>query len=502
MRGVLVAILLAWPAFWCGCRSKPGPVGPPRIVELDLLPVQQMRAYDQAATGRFVALADLEDHPGLSAAEQAGWFSIQPAQAQGQCQRAMNITRTGIGALAVTLPVGSALALDIPDLHDFVPYTLLSLAIHSPVLRDDLRVTLDSARGSWTSPRQLIRPGWNTVLVDLKPARQTRAFDLRRVLRVRLGFDSAGGPVSLYLDDVMLIDNRRRLVGGPAGLKVGVYGLDWHIHLPGRDDPLMIRQGQDGLWRLSDQPVLRLGTGNPSEGGEDIGLMGDRRIGSCELLECNPIRVCLANTWYMPSRAGEWLSLAVRQIRWEYTIYHDGRWVTHLEINNAGGPEIGWLSLRSARPVAWADGEVSAGRMVNPFLGPIWRCDYASVPGGGGRPSQTSEYLSPGRLAPAEGSRVGFASGDRNRDGFDESQGCYSIAPRTGTARLTFHPGAEGMVDPVLMVRGDWRGPVSVNLAGRAVRQMIRLEDGDLLMILPGRYDQPVPLEIIGRLGP
>jgi len=158
--------------------------------------------------------------------------------------------------------------------------------------------------------------------------------------------------------------------------------------------------------------------------------------------------------------------------------------------------------LRAQRPLAWADGQVSAHRTAGPLLVPIWRGDFLTAsPTRGAEARQGQPYARPGSLEAVEPSRCGFAPGDRGRDGFDESQGCYSIVAREGRVQLMFHPPLGSVEEPVLMIRGNWRGPVLVNVAGRAVRRMVRLEDGAWLAILPGWYDQAVPVEISGRLG-
>ena len=152
-----------------GCRLSP-PVKPPAPPENtpDPLPLQQARAYGETVTGLFVSLVDFEDaHDGPKGHSQVELFSIAPSDKRGRRKFVVNITRTGAGAMEVTLGPGASLAFASPDIHDFTGYTLLTMALYSEALRDDLQVTLVSESGNWTSHRTLLTPGWNNVLVDI-----------------------------------------------------------------------------------------------------------------------------------------------------------------------------------------------------------------------------------------------------------------------------------------------------------------------------------------------
>jgi len=489
---------LACSGVGCGGPHSPSQAGV--AIRPESLASQQMRAYPEAAGGMFVPLVDFEAAAGqASGADQVGLFSIRPPGRDASCKFAVNITRTGAGAMAVTLPMDSSLTLSLPGYDDFSGYTLLSLAVHSDSLRDDLTVTIADDRGRWRSGRTLIGPGWNNVEIDLQRLAADGSIDIEAVRSISLAFADAVGPVSFYLDDIMLIDNERDITPVPAGMTLHKRGLDYRLTLPGGQGPVMLKQFPDGLWRLTGRgATVQLAAGGqplpPS--GEQIGLMGSRRTGRVELIEHNSVRVRFVNTWYFPDRPGEWLSLAVRRIRWQYTIYADGRWITHIELNNAGGPKIGSLRLWLDRAGAWSPGVVSRDLVIRDFHRPVGRWSYLLPPDGLRAKTMCSNYIRPGRIEPILAAGTGPAGGGGS--GFDPAQGCYLVGAKAGHCRFIVYPPAEGLLEPTFLVAGPWPGPVSVNVQGLAVRNVAKLADGAVLFTIPGWIRRPVTVEVAG----
>jgi len=473
---------------------------------MDSIVVQQARAYPETVTGLFVSLVDFEDvRGGPRGFEQVEHFTIRPSAAGAELRFVVNITRTGAGAMAVTLPKGSELVFNIPGFGDFSGYKLLSMAIYSERLRDDLVVSLSTEASSWRSHRRLIKPGWNTVLIDIQHLESRRDFDIAGVQAIGLSFTDAAGPVRFNLDDIMLVDNARELGPTPAGLTVRKSGLTYTLTLPGRDSPLRLAQQTDGLWRLDAcQPTVRIiGPDNPPPGaGELLERMGPRRVGRVELLEVNGIRVRLVNTWYFPARAGEWVSMGVRRIRWEYTFYGDGRWVTHVELNNSGGKEIASVRLRLGEQAAWSHGVLTRELVVRPFEGPVGRWSYLLAPRGLQQKALQRSYLETAAVKVNIAAADVFADGDLDRDRFDESQGCYFLASSKGHCRFTIKPPAAGLLNPVFRIAGKWQGPLSVNCNGLAIRKVVRLSDGSAIFIIPGWVRRPTAVEVAGNIPP
>jgi len=511
----LSAIILAGGGLLCGCGLT-GPVGPERAeparqpapagnepLSVAPLAVQQARAYGETATGVFLSLADFEDVPGGERGyTQVGHFRVVPEAPGGRRAFVVNVTRTGVGGLEATLPPGSELVFTAPGIRDFTGYKLLSMALYSRSLRDDLRISLVARGASWRSHRTLVRPGWNNVLIDIQRLGQAEGFDVTGVESIRLGFGDAAGPVRFNLDDVMLIDNERTIRPTPPGVVLRKSGLDYSLRLPGWAGTIDLAQGADGLWRLGRlQAEVRLaGAGEklPAKG-EHLERMGRRRVGHVELLEHNSVRLRIANTWYFPTRAGQWASLAVRRIRWEHTFYADGRWVTEGMLNNAGGREISSAGIFLSHPAAFSPSGVSDHLILADFAGAVGRWHYLAAPPSATGRTAAQNYLRPGRLSRRIAAGDVFAPGDAQRDGFDESQGCYLLAARSGHCRFTVHPPAEGLWDPVFLVRGPWAEKVHVSSEGMAIREVVRRPDGSVLFHLSGWVRRPRAVEVTGK---
>lgn len=485
-----------------GAESKPAParpVGP----QTDPLPVQQARAYPENVTGMFVSLADFEDSgTGKNGVDQVSHFSFSPAGGESRLRFVSNITRTGSGAMEVTLAAGVELSFEVPNFRNFSRYTLLSMSLYSESYRDDLCVTLVSPKGTWTSHRTLVKPGWNNVLIDIQRLKTLKDFDSHLVRTIRMGFADAAGPVVFHVDDIMLVDNRRPIEPAPRGVILEKEGLDYSITLPGRKEPVRLCQGADGLWRLGAlQAAIQLSAPNQpfKDDREHLEVMGNRCVGQVEVLENNPIRLRLAVTWYFPTRAGEWASLAIRQIRWEYSMYSDGRLVTHVDLNNAGGQEIGWIRIHPSEEAAWAGVGLLPEIVVSDFSGTAGRWNFMSYPLEKDRDTVMLDYSDFGRVEATLASEGVFAPGDAARDGFDESEGVYFLAAKGGQCRFTVHPPPKGLMNPVFRVVGPWEGPASASSEGKAIRSSCMLEDGSILFMLPGKITRPTSVEVFGK---
>jgi len=485
--------------------AKPGEL--PEKPHVQPLAVQQARAYQETVTGVFLSLADFEDAPDSPPGHrQVGYFSFHPAGGDNRKQFVVNVTRTGAGAMETTLAPNCELVFDIPYVHDFTGYTLLSMAVFSESLRDDLRVTLTTDAASWRSHRTLVRPGWNNVLIDIQRLAGQKGFDITGVRTMRLAFADAAGAVRFYLDDIMLIDNGRTIRPVPTGMSLTKTGLDYKLTGGGFQPAMPISQGADGLWRVGPyQPAVQIlpPPRAPVGRGQDLSLMGTRRVGAVRIAENNPLRLRIVNTWYFPTRAGEWVSLAVRQIRWEYTFYADGRWVTHVELNNAGGKEIAAVKFSFPRAVAAVGAGIADELVARGLLGPIGRWDYLWTDDDRTGRDMMANYLAPAKLKVTLADEDSYADGDVDRDRFDQTRGCYFLrANRGGHCRFRILPGPQGLASPVFRVAGYWKGKVSVSSDGMRVRDAVRLADGSVLFILPGRITRQTNVEVTGQTPP
>lgn len=522
VRTWVILSLAALVALAPGCRwpsrNRPAPPPPPLPAPpVDPLVGRQREVYPELAGGRFLCLADFEGDAGAggdpnvvavsTAFDQLRRFRVEPDISGASWKLATQTVRTGGGSLEAFLPPRTELVFDLPSPADIRPFRLLSVSVFCRFVRDDLRISLDSDAGTWRSPRELVQPGWNTVLVDLRRPGGSAAglgaggFDAGRVRRVRLGFTDAAGPVWIHVDDVMLIDNARRIEPSPPGTVLRKSGLDYTLSGPAWPEPLRLARGADGLWRMSGVGAeVRLAAPGEklSEAGEKLDVLGPRRVGLVELLEHNAMRVRFGCTWFFPVRAGQSVSLPARRITWEYTIYSDGRCAVRGELNNAGGREIASAVIATKTEAAF-HGRFLARRIeLFDFAGEVGRWQYLAVPAGGGGKAMAEDYLRPGSVRISLGEADAVAAGDYDRDGFDESQGCYFLGSRAGLCRFVLDPPPGGLIDPLLRLTSTRPGELCVSSEGLAIRSAVRLADGSVLVRLPGRYIRPTKVEASG----
>ena len=111
-----------------------------------------------------------------------------------------------------------------------------------------------------------------------------------------------------------------------------------------------------------------------------------------------------------------------------------------------------------------------------------------------------ANYLDPGQLKRAITDAETFAEGDHDRDGFDQSQGCYFVAAYAGHCRFSILPPPQGLLDPAFRVVGRWPQAVYVNSEGLAIRRVVSLPDGSVLFVLPGWIKRPTAIEVSGKV--
>ena len=260
---------------------------------------------------------------------------------------------------------------------------------------------------------------------------------------------------------------------------------------------MTLRQDDQGLWRLAPgQPTLTVtAPGTPLPEGEDLQRLGPHRIGQVTILENGPVRLRLRNHWYFPSRPGEWSTVGVREVRWDWTLYPDGLWVTDVLFNNAGGKAVGKLRLTTPQVVMWATGQRAIGVEDGNFIGPASSWSFASG-AGDKKKTQEAHYAKPGRIELLVCDEARTATGDKNADGYDETQGCYVVAGKDGHCRFRFHPPAGGIREPVVRVLGDWPKQTTVYSHGSRLAPVQHLKDGSILFTLPGEIKKPTLVEV------
>jgi hypothetical protein len=86
--------------------------------------------------------------------------------------------------------------------------------------------------------------------------------------------------------------------------------------------------------------------------------------------------------------------------------------------------------------------------------------------------------------------------GDRNNDGYDETNGAYQIIATGPRVEFTLSPRSGLLVRPVVEIAGLPAGPLSATMDGRWVEKVVRLENGNVLIELPGESAFPVMVSV------
>jgi hypothetical protein len=162
-------------------------------------------------------------------------------------------------------------------------------------------------------------------------------------------------------------------------------------------------------------------------------------------------------------------------------------------------------------PHGWRVEEVNAGRARFSSDGPqkmltiyrdgraYWDGQYRPFSASAAEPPLVQQHASPARVeVPAEQGRVDRnTEGDANNDGYNESRGAYAVRAAGARLELTLTPrNPQGLFRPVLEVAHLPPGKVQVSLEGRLVEQIMRLEDGTVLIDLPVRVTRPATVYV------
>ena len=86
--------------------------------------------------------------------------------------------------------------------------------------------------------------------------------------------------------------------------------------------------------------------------------------------------------------------------------------------------------------------------------------------------------------------------GDRNNDGYDEQSGAYQFIATGPRIEFTLSPRSGLLVRPVVEIAGLPTGPISATMDGRWVEKIVRLENGNVLIELPGESAFPVTVSV------
>jgi len=220
----LVGVLLA------GCAtesSKP----PTATASTGLSPIlQRMRkTYEDLSSGRFVSLADFETPTQVTLFRCVGPDDVEGDRPQPTLSILRSRSETGAGGLKALLrSPDDRLVLDgrrsseLALVRNWQPYSLLLMSVYGPADGVLLELTISSGQAAplhWTRNLRVQR-GWSLHRIDLADVGDW--IDLADVRSVSWRAPQATGPVEVYLDDIILADNTRVVLGElPAWLTAG-----------------------------------------------------------------------------------------------------------------------------------------------------------------------------------------------------------------------------------------------------------------------------------------
>lgn len=331
---------------WLRQDSTYDPQLPPKTDRL-------VRTYPDLATKRFQIVADFEEPLQASLFRKLSHGQVEPMSISTERAR----HETGVGALKMRFDdvTEQVTAADTTRsewvLHrDWTNYHLLLLSVYSPRQFGGLRISVRSGTDvplHYRHPRVLLTPGWNLLRIDLGSLADH--INLADVRELSFWCEPLNQPIELFLDDLVLVDNKVRVFGpAEAEARPG----DLHVHALGRRlvvgatdrFELVFHRGQIMQWfdptadpaRLYNLvgigtlgptpvvlPVSPTGRIDPEDPGQWawMGAIGE----SVQILaEATPLFVRLESQWRF-GNATEPIDDNSPFHRWSYTIYRDGR---------------------------------------------------------------------------------------------------------------------------------------------------------------------------------
>lgn len=364
--------LAALLAALAGCEwfQPAQPASPAAASRPKLSPIlERMRqTYPDLQTGPFISLADFES-PG----QVLLFRTLRADGTQPDDQPTLSILRsrneTGAGGLKVVLRgpddrlvFDGARSSELALIRDWRPYALLLMSLYGPPGGAVVEFTVTSGEAQprhWTRTLRL-KPQWNLVALDV--ATIGDHVDLADVRALGWRVPGATGGVELFVDDVILADNRRWVRGeGAAPGELYAFTRGRRLYVGARDrfelalaDGIIVRwQDASGenlcdVGGLGPWPVpLPDGWAAPDAAPiayDDPQLYagwGPVVATSQTLVEATPARVVVTGEWRWRSVAAQPDTSTAPEPghRWTYTLYPSG--ALHVQLDSTAPPG-GW----------------------------------------------------------------------------------------------------------------------------------------------------------------
>lgn len=209
--------LLAAVVLMSGCAFQLGNRDESPAVPAGTLCDQQLAAYPMLEESPYLVLNDFER------ADQLQDFALADPDDQSRVFFTTTPAATGSGALGLSLGSEKDHRLVFRTLiRQWQDYNLFLSAIYSNGEEADCEIVIADAAGNAYRQSFGLAKGWNKLQLDLNAARKT--VDLAKVGTVEFLFP-ASGPGAIYLDDLVLVDYHKTLVGVPQGPAGTLYAI-------------------------------------------------------------------------------------------------------------------------------------------------------------------------------------------------------------------------------------------------------------------------------------
>lgn len=339
---------------------------------------RMQRTYADLHTGRFVLLADFNTRPQAELFRTLGPDGRETAD-QPTISLRHSIDATGAGGLKAHLTTPNdrllfdgARSQNLVLVRDWREYNILLLNIHGPP--GGLMLEFSAQSGTDLPIRftrtLFAKAGWHLCRLDL--GELSEEIDLADVRALSWRAPEMTAPVDLYLDDLILADNTRWLLGDNAAedqLYVLTRGRRIHVGARGRFE-LAFCDGLIVQWHADSEQNLTVRSGLgpwpiplPSDWSsrradpvvyDDPALFaswGARYTATQRLVEKSGFRVVIEGLWRFLPNQGPADPAATPQHCWRYVVYPSGE--VYVQVSSSVG-NASWSAARVGHAVALA----------------------------------------------------------------------------------------------------------------------------------------------------
>ncbi len=330
-------------------------------------PAKLVGEYSDVFENQYTVIADFES------AHQLKLFSIDGPDGATKLKRdrKSSVPVTGAGGMrfvlrssADTLVADNRNEPALSLVSDWREFRLLQTSLYCPLQGLELETAIRSGSGEGKSEALSVVPlkqGWNLLRLDLSDAEDV--VDLSNVSSLSFRISELAAPVELYIDDIILADNRTTFAGSPGEGEGGLYvqqeGRLINVGSPGRFE-LGFGNGQIVRWfalhrdaRKKTNLVGSAGALGPipvvmtdpdhvfddeiplvPEGFSSLGGLVSARQ---RILEANDVVVLVECTWAFPESVQDEIDYRTPFQRWTYAIYKTGQVFVTVECTSERG---------------------------------------------------------------------------------------------------------------------------------------------------------------------